>query len=126
MARITRQDLDAKLLAINTLNGTANQQQYRRHRNNLIPNEGAYMLTDAFGPLALVQMMEQGTIRDVFQALPKARELHDLMDAYALGMQAQQQRTKVASTWNFDALGFIDPALIELPTPQPTPEVQHA
>jgi len=84
------------------------------------------MLTDAFGPLALVQMMEQGTIRDVFQALPKARELRDLMDAYALGMQAQQQRTKVASTWNFDALGFIDPALIELPTPQPTPEVQHA
>ncbi len=85
------------------------------------------MLTDAFGPLALVQMMEQGTIRDVFQALPKARELHDLMDAYALGMQAQQQRTKVANTWNLaNALGFIDPALIELPTPQPTPEVQHA
>ena len=126
MSRITRYDLDVKLLAINTLNGTANQQQYRRSHGNLIPNEGAYMLTNAFGGLALVQMMEQGSIREIFEGQPKPRELYNLMVAYALGMQAQRQRTKVATTWNFDALGFIDPTLIELPSPQPTPEVQHA
>ena len=120
MARITRQDLDAKLLAINTLNGTANQQQYRRSHGNLIPNEGAYMLTIAFGPPALVQMMEQGSIREIFPGLPKPRELHNLMAAYAKGMQAQQQRTQVTTTW------LIDPTIIELPSPQPTPEVQHA
>ena len=120
MARITRYDLDAKLLAINTLNGTANQQQYRRHLGNLIPNEGAYMLTIAFGPPVLVQMMEQGSIREIFPGLPKPRELHNLMAAYAKGMQAQQQRPQVTTTW------LIDPTIIELPSSQPTPEVQHA
>ena len=120
MARITRQDLDAKLLAINTLNGTAHQYQYRRHLGNLIPYKGAYMLTNAFGGLALVQMMEHGSIREIFEGQPKPRELYNLMVAYALGMQAQQQRPQVATTW------LIDPTIIELPSSQPTPEVQHA
>ena len=120
MARITRQDLDVKLLAINTLNDTAYQHQYRRHLGNLIPNEGAYMLTNAFGGLALVQMMEHGSIREIFEGQPKPRELYNLMVAYALGMQAQQQRTQVTTTW------LIDPTIIELPSSQPTPEVQHA
>ena len=88
MARIKRSDLDARLAAINTINGTVGFQQYRRHRGNLIPNEGAYMLTNAFGGLALVQMMEQGSIREIFEDQPKPRELHDLMDAYAKGMLA--------------------------------------
>lgn len=120
MSRITRMNLDDALMKINMLNGTANTTQYRRQRDNLIPNEGAYMLTNAFGGLALVQMMEQGTIRDVFPDLPKTRELHDQMWAYAKGMEAQQKRTIITQTWIYPLRDAED-------VPQPlTEEVAHA
>jgi len=120
VARITRMNLDDALMQINMLNGTANTTQYRRHRDNLIPNEGAYMLTNAFGGLALVQMMEQGTIRDVFPDLPKTRELYDQMVAYAKGMKAQQLRIALAQTW-------VNPLRDAEDVPQPlTEEVVHA
>ena len=129
MSRITRMNLNDALMKINMLNGTANTTQYRQHRGNLIPNEGAYMLTNAFlpgargsgaGGLALVQMMEQGSIREIFPDLPKTRELHDQMWAYAKGMEAEQKRAAITLTW-------VNPLRDAENVPQPlAEEVAHA
>jgi hypothetical protein len=85
--RITLEDLDHVVDAINTMQGIP-LEPWTRVDDKLVPNAWNYHLSGAYGGYALYQHGASGTgSRDVFHVghVPK-RELHGLLQAYRSGL----------------------------------------
>tara|TARA_R110000824_G_scaffold375524_1_gene566431 strand:- start:69 stop:377 length:309 start_codon:yes stop_codon:yes gene_type:complete len=91
--RITIEDLDHVVDAINTLQGIP-LKPWSRVDDKLVPTAWNYHLSGSSGRYALHQHGASGTgIRDIFQVghVP-ARRLHGLLQAYREGLRAALAR----------------------------------
>ena len=88
MRRITIEDLDHVVDAINTLQDLP-LKPWTRVDGKLVPNAWNYHLSGAYGGYALHRHGSSGTgIRDIFQVgHVSKRELHGLLQAYLAGLR---------------------------------------